>query len=214
MQRVSAEDFRDAFEAAWRSLSESALGPEARNAFENGGRRWTRVMLGAPGEQAGQALSVIARAFEILNRGRESHLDLDLERHKVDAFGRVRRMNWQDSAWPDHVSYLNMLMIEVENRVEDSIEEFWKFVHYRIPLKVLVTYDYCRKDNRAFQLSKYDELRREAEVLLGPDVSDYLVIFGGREDETARDFTDRGEIKWRYFKSLVGSAYGFVDITP
>jgi hypothetical protein len=199
---ISPEDFFAAFLKAWERKRGDARVP-VEELFVDGGARWTSVVCGeSPGAEMPQPL--IALTIEEL-AAQYPGIAYDRERHKVDAFARIPRPSVA-GAPTSYLDYFNVAMIEVENSVTDSVEEFWKLLHSRVPLKVLITYDYNRAQNVGRMLGEFSSMHNESVRALGDDVSAYLVIFGGRDG-----FDEKRSIRWHGHK-LVNAT--FVSLEP
>ncbi len=192
MSAVTAREFAEAFESAWKRAYEGRRS-EIEEAYNNR-RLWTELMCGSESPLSPDRVPLIKAAMESLQHFGKSIL-FDRERHKVDAFGRVligaKHTNYTDC--------VNVVMVEVENDVERAEEEMWKLLHSRCPLKILVTYDYNDRKIREHKVATFAQMYRGMEPFLGVDPAEYLLIIGGRVDDS------RGaEIVWRYWEMKAG----------
>lgn len=188
---VSRGQFRQAFLAAW---AEVYVGERRKkllvHAYREKPKRWTNIMFGQkPLLLCGKSL--LARTVDELNKldiGGE--LDFDRERHKVDVFGRVK-----EDPKGDHTGGINVVMIEVENDTKKSYEEFWKLVHSRCTLRVLITYRVPGKeeDLRSALKSMQGIYNHATDVLASDEANAYLLIVGTRKAKDAQD------ILWEFY---------------
>lgn len=188
---ITKKHFRRAFEDAWNELY--GLFPvQLDKAYAAASpRTWTEFMFGREPKAIG-GRSLLERAIERLSAERIT-FEFDRERHGVDVFGRIH-------VGPKnigHAGYLNVVMIEIENDTRKSYEEFWKLLHARCPLRVLITYEL--RDAAAHELAfrTYEQMYQAARKYLGTDDPDaYLVVVGSRSGTPPR-------IRWRFYE-LVG----------
>ncbi len=181
------EEFVSAFLEVWKSVLAKREG-ELVAAYNNR-RLWTELMCGERSSLSPSGRSILQMTLEQL-RVNGQQIEFDRERHKVDAYGRVR----VGSDRGDFTDCMNAVMVEVENDVESSHEEFWKLLHSRCQLKILITYDYNSKKIEEDARSKFESMYREATPILGPDPASYLLVIGGRKDRSPT-----GPIEWRFW---------------
>lgn len=193
MSAVTARQFVEAFQAAWDSAYASKRA-EIKDIY-NKRRLWTELICGSAAALGPSSKPIVQCALESLTHGGKT-VEYDRERHKVDAFGRVAICD--PAKW--YIDYVNVVMVEVENDVERSEEEFWKLLHARCPLKVLITYDYNDPDTRLRVPRSFEKMYLAAEQYLGPDPGKYVLIMGGRD----RDLSD-ADIVWRYWTLEAGN---------
>jgi hypothetical protein len=195
---VNSADFWGAFRAAWRHVYSEQNRREIDRKYSMGGAGWTRIMVGDGELPPYLGKSLVADTVRRMAEKMGIDLTPDPERHKFDMLIRIRR-NGQSR--DEHFGFLNVGVVEVENDVDTAIEEMWKLVHFRAPLKVLITYDYCDQSTRNRSLFEFDRLRKDAVDVFGEDGSSYLIIFGGRKDDDREK-----EIEWRAFELRANSA--------
>jgi hypothetical protein len=193
---ITPEQFFSAFNTAWETRCR-ALGTSIEPLFVNGGRPWTSFMCGPATE--GDALQPLIKLTIDELKNLHPQLEYDPERHNVDAFARVPRSNLPNPA-AGYRDYCNVVMVEVENRVDESTEEFWKLLHSRVPLKVLITYDYNDEKTVQRMLARLSAMYSNSIDALGDDSAGYIVIFGGR-----REFRKGEPIEWRAHKLEQGT---------
>ena len=169
----SKSDFLRAFNEAWEEAY-SRLRPSIDGIYEKR-TEWNKLMFGAK-PAALENRSLLARTLERLKVDDKPVL-FDPERHKVDVFGRI----FIEESRREHAGYINVVMIEVENDTEHSYEEFWKLLHSRCPLRVLITYEHEKSHVHTEALARYARMYKAAVQYLGEDNPDaYLVIIGTR----------------------------------
>lgn len=177
---ISPQQFAEAFDVAWVSQY-SGRRAEIEALWTSWSKRpWTEFMCRSSAEAAGP-LCLVEMTFA--NLGIQGAC-FDPQRHTVDAFLRAPRNPLAPSR--RHTDWLNVVMVEVENEPELAHEEFWKLLHSRVPLKVLITYDLKPETATTIRLLEtYAEMYRDAARILGPDSTQYLVSFAGRQSPAA-----------------------------
>jgi hypothetical protein len=190
--KVTREQFREAFLAAWKNAyyAESDRRSALEVIYRDSWSGWTEVMLGKRPQVLKGRRCLIWRAFEELSKIVGASIQTDLERQDVDAFGRVVR-----EPHNCHTDGANLVMVEVENDTKKSYEEFWKLVHSRCPLKVLVTYRApTRPDELKVALDRMQAIYKHAKDVLGDDLREaYLLVVGTRAKEKSP------EILWEFY---------------
>lgn len=191
---ISAGCFKQAFLEVWGVL-ESTYDSRLVDWYVDNSA-WSDFML--KGKERGPTGGFVTALCEAISRQLpHMRLRVDPERHRVDAF--LRALSDQEECYYND-EYL--VMIEHENNRLSVHEEMWKLLHWRIPLKVLIFYDYAHAD-RALPLNKGSWLEG-CLVRLG-DMSrryraaghgdSYLLIVGSREQRDGRE-----RIEWKFFE--------------
>lgn len=183
LKPVTRDEFVSAFNAAWIEIYEG----ERKNRLDilyDEKSDWNAIMFGeSPKELDGTSL--LERAISKLRADRG--VSFDRERQKVDVFGRIKVCDFDD-----HAAYANAIMIEVENNTSTCYEEFWKLLHSRCPLKVLITYDLVNPKDLVRARARIAEMFQKASRVLGSDdLESYLLIVGKWAKESL-------EIRWSF----------------
>jgi hypothetical protein len=187
MTKITSDDFRKAFICTW--AEESADGRMAERPYERGGN-WTRLMLG----DGGFLSKVSAKLGPATGDSNVGHVR---EVYTVDFLIRGGKDTFREN-----LCYPSGIYAIVEHELGfDLEEEMWKLLHWRCPLKVLITYDWS-EDEKSRSLKKrcwLDEKLRaswwmldEVEKFQGKDSASYLVLIGDRKSENGRIY------QWRF----------------
>jgi len=118
----------------------------------------------------------------------------------VDAF--IRSI---EGAEENYLVDTYLVMIELENNRDTVHEEMWKLIHWRVPLKALIFYDFSlddrvRKPKCASWL--HDKcipgLERMLEGRIQSDCDgEYMLVVGSREGDAGGQSE---QIRWRFFQ--------------
>lgn len=196
---ITAEQFACAFSRAWHEAW--SLAREDILDWYVNDATWTSFMSrGLAGAPEGGFLRNVC--LELQQVTGISRLRVDRERHKVDAFFRV--------VTGDDENYLKdtyLVMVELENNRDTVVEEMWKLIHWRVPLKVLIFYDFSYDER--FKKSKcatwlmercIPKLEEMLERRTRPDCDrDYVLVVGSRE---AMEDEQSEQIRWRFFRLI------------
>ena len=142
-----------------------------------------------------------------------SKLRYGREWYTVDAYlYEENRQDWLDAHWH--------LIIEHENNRKMWKKQMWKLLHFKVPLKVLVGYDYScdekAKKQRAGAINKctwrdceierLDGMNRDA-YAVHPESgnTEYLLIVGNREKK--QNGKKYGEIRWRFWRATPNTKF-------
>jgi hypothetical protein len=180
-ERSLAHLFWEVFIEHWNGLRS-----EEKEKWDQGSDvEWTEVMLGnskANTEAEGGLLVECVR--EYLNKLLPDKDPLvRCEWDKIDLVGLTRygEKNWYEASL--------QIMIEHENRVDatyDIESEFYKLLHWRAPLKVLVCYRKASElvnERYKEKQALFSRMYMEALQLMRADTAEYLMLVGGCEGE-------------------------------
>lgn len=174
MSRITAEQFRKAFGQVWAEHVDSSR-DQIFEAYA-GSTSWTRLML-----DYGGLLN------EVMNRVSG---DLGDMRYYKELYTLDAAMVGGENLFRDHLNYPSRIYAAVEHENGFNIEEeMWKLIYWRIPLKVLVFYDWTeqektRESRRRWVEQKLETLRDMLDKTnrgpLGVDAAEYLFLIGGK----------------------------------
>ncbi|MBE2294478.1 MAG: hypothetical protein IAF00_05980 [Phycisphaerales bacterium] len=183
--KITGDEFFSAFQVEWRRFCSqehiTGLTP-----WRDGRKSWTQKMLGNPN-------GFFHRVMYRLIRD-DRHLEYWTERYSVDAlYMGGKSLHNNNPSYPLEVHAL------IEHEFDEDLEtEMWKLLHWRAPLKVIVSYDWAEdeKTNKAKQNFLRDKIAclRDMQSRVNafhPECSDteYLFIMSYRE---MRD----GKLSW------------------
>jgi hypothetical protein len=187
MPKISADDFLRAFAGTW--AEERADGRMAECPYEPGGN-WTKLMLGGGG-----FLSKVVEKLGPVTGDRS--MGYVREIYTVDFVIRGGKDIFRQG-----LCYPSCIYALIEHELGfDVEEEMWKLLHWRCPLKVLITYDWSQ-DEKSRSTNKRSWLEGKLQVLWGmlddvesfqgPDSACYIFLIGDREKE------DGPISRWRF----------------
>lgn len=181
--KITANEFITAFQSEWNShctvKAISGIAP-----FDNRAA-WTRMMQ----DRDGFLHRVMQR---LVNQNRR--LEYKTEWYSVDAL-----YVGGDDIYLKNLSYPSEVHALIEHEFNEDLEtEMWKLIHWRAPLKVIISYDWAVKDKTTDQRRNYlsDKVAKLRSML------DSVNIFHSESSETEYVFliasrvTHNGPITW------------------
>lgn len=174
MNRITAEQFREAFGCVWTEL----VNEDRDKVFEAyaGNSAWTRFIL----DDGGLLNKVMNRVAGNLNP-----LKYYKELYTIDA-----AMVGGEDLFRERLKYPSRIYVAVEHENGFNVEEeMWKLIYWRIPLKVLVFYDWTEQDKTCESRRRWvdqkletlgDMLEKANRGPLGADAAEYLFLIGGK----------------------------------
>lgn len=178
-----AAQFWNIFSDHWQNVTDG----DKKNWHEDA--LWTRFMLGDSPANTDAKGGLLVDCVEAHLRFLAPETDrtdrlIRCEWSKIDLAGLTRY--GEEKTW--YKTSLQVI-VEHENRVDtvyDLESEFYKLLHWRAPLKVLVCYhkpDETRDRRYRDKQVLFSRMYKEALFLMGVDAAEYLMIVGGRRNE-------------------------------
>lgn len=174
---LKAKLFWKIFQEQWSNISAEDEGKWSNSA------KWTKFMLGHG--EANKAVNAGFLPFCVQTYMKCLNIDdepmIRCEWDKIDLVGLK-------SHDPGDVYQSSLhVMIEHENDVNrfDIETEFYKLLHWRAPLKVLICYQPANKtddDRMTRKLEVFEKMHARVAALMGRDNAEYLILLGTRVD--------------------------------